>query len=59
MLGFEPGALLPEADVVLVVDSAVPWIPKAVTLRPGAKVIHSPPTRWCRAIRSAPSRPIA
>jgi acetolactate synthase-1/2/3 large subunit len=39
-LGFEPGALLPEADVVLVVDSAVPWIPRSVTLRQGAQVIH-------------------
>ncbi|MCC6778580.1 MAG: thiamine pyrophosphate-requiring protein [Hyphomicrobiales bacterium] len=39
-LGFEPGALLPEADVVLVIDSAVPWIPKSVSPRRDAQVIH-------------------
>lgn len=39
-LGYEPGAFLPEADVVVVLDSAVPWIPKSVTLRPGAIVLH-------------------
>ena len=39
-LGLDPGTLLPNADVVLVLDSAVPWIPKAVRLRPGATFIH-------------------
>jgi acetolactate synthase-1/2/3 large subunit len=39
-LGYEPGAFLPEADVVVVLDSAVPWIPKSVSLKPGAKVLH-------------------
>ena len=39
-LGYEPGAFLPEADVVVVLDSAVPWIPKSVTLRSGAIVLH-------------------
>ena len=39
-LGYEPGAFLPDADVVLVIDSAVPWIPKSVLLKPGAKYIH-------------------
>ena len=39
-LGYEPGAFLPEAVVVVVLDSAVPWIPKSVTLRSGAIVLH-------------------
>src|SRR5262249_56946171 len=30
-LGFDVRALLPKADVVLVLESAVPWIPRAVT----------------------------
>ena len=28
-LGFEPAALLPKADVIVVLDSVVPWIPRA------------------------------
>lgn len=40
-LGYDPGAFLPEADVVLVIDSPVPWIPKSVTLKRGAKIIHA------------------
>ena len=39
-LGYEPGLLLSEADVVLVLDSTVPWIPKSNTLKRGAKIIH-------------------
>lgn len=39
-LGFDPAGLLPDADVVLVLDSAVPWIPKAASLRPDATFIH-------------------
>jgi acetolactate synthase-1/2/3 large subunit len=39
-LGYEPGALLAEADIVLVLDSTVPWIPKSTSLRRGAKIIH-------------------
>jgi acetolactate synthase-1/2/3 large subunit len=39
-LGYEPGAFLPEADVVVVLDSAVPWIPKSVSLKAGAKILH-------------------
>ena len=39
-LGFDVSALLPKADVVLVLESAVPWIPRAVTPKRDAKVIH-------------------
>jgi acetolactate synthase-1/2/3 large subunit len=39
-LGFDVGALLPKADVVLVLESAVPWIPRRMTPKRDAKVIH-------------------
>src|ERR1044071_8094238 len=38
--GWDPHPLLKEADVVLVVDCDVPWIPKEGGPKPGAKVIH-------------------
>jgi acetolactate synthase I/II/III large subunit len=41
--GWDPHALLKEADVVLVVDCDVPWIPKEGKPRPEAKVIHVGP----------------
>ena len=39
-LGYESGAILPEADLILVLDSAVPWIPVSAKMKPGAKVVH-------------------
>src|SRR5262245_12854137 len=39
-LGHDAGALLPKADVVLVIDSPVPWMPKNVQPRKDAKIIH-------------------
>lgn len=39
-MGYEPKALLEEADVVLVVEALVPWLPRETRPRPGAKVIH-------------------
>jgi acetolactate synthase-1/2/3 large subunit len=39
-LGFDLAALLPKADVILVIEAAVPWIPRLVTPRRDAKVIH-------------------
>ena len=39
-LGFDVSALLPKADVVLVLEAAVPWIPRAVVPRRDAKIIH-------------------
>jgi acetolactate synthase I/II/III large subunit len=41
--GWDPHALLKEADVVLVVDCDVPWIPKEGQPRPEAKIIHVGP----------------
>ena len=41
--GWDPHALLREADVVLVVDCDVPWIPKEGGPKAGAKVIHIGP----------------
>ena len=41
--GWDPHTLLKEADVVLVVDCDVPWIPKEGQPKPGAKVIHVGP----------------
>ncbi|MGH8519257.1 MAG: thiamine pyrophosphate-requiring protein, partial [Panacagrimonas sp.] len=41
--GWDPHALLKQADVVLVVDCDVPWIPKEGKPRPEAKVIHVGP----------------
>src|SRR2546421_2705557 len=38
--GWDPHALLKEADLVLVVDCDVPWIPKEGQPRPEAPVIH-------------------
>jgi acetolactate synthase-1/2/3 large subunit len=39
-VGFEPAAFLKDADVVLVLDCDVPWIPSLHKLNPSAKVIH-------------------
>ena len=41
--GWDPHALLKEADVVLVVDCDVPWIPKEGAPRADARVIHIGP----------------
>jgi acetolactate synthase-1/2/3 large subunit len=41
--GWDPHALLKEADLVLVVDCDVPWIPKEGAPRAAAKVIHIGP----------------
>jgi len=38
--GWDPHALLKEADVVLVVECDVPWIPKEGKPKAGARVIH-------------------
>ena len=39
-LGYDPGVLLPKADVVIVIDSVVPWMPRHHQPRRDAKVIH-------------------
>ena len=39
-LGFDPAGLLERSDVVLVVESDVPWFPSRMPVNPGVKVIH-------------------
>ena len=39
-LGYNVGDLLAKADVVIVIDSAVPWMPRNIQPRKDAKVIH-------------------
>ena len=39
-LGFDIKSMLPRADVVVVLDAPVPWIPKSVSPARDAKVIH-------------------
>ncbi|HWK66714.1 MAG TPA: thiamine pyrophosphate-requiring protein [Rhizobiaceae bacterium] len=39
-LGFEPGRVVEKADVILVLEADVPWVPKFSRLRPDCKVIH-------------------
>ncbi len=39
-LGYDVGELLAKADVVIVIDSAVPWMPRNIQPRKDAKVIH-------------------
>jgi acetolactate synthase-1/2/3 large subunit len=39
-IGFEPAEALANADLVIVLDCDVPWIPRLHTLRPGAKVVQ-------------------
>jgi acetolactate synthase I/II/III large subunit len=41
--GWDPHGLLKEADVVLVVDCDVPWIPREGGPRPDARIIHIGP----------------
>jgi acetolactate synthase-1/2/3 large subunit len=41
--GWDPHPLLKEADVVLVVDCDVPWIPKEGKPKAGAKIVHIGP----------------
>jgi acetolactate synthase-1/2/3 large subunit len=42
-LGFDVKSMLPRADVVLVLDAPVPWVPKSVTPGHDAKIIHISP----------------
>ena len=41
--GFDPGAALAEADLVLVVDALIPWIPQRHPLPAGCRVIQLGP----------------
>ncbi len=54
--GFDPGELLGEADVVLVLDVPVPWVPSRQRPAPGAAVIQigaRPQLRRSAAARSS------
>jgi acetolactate synthase I/II/III large subunit len=42
-LGVEPGPLLEQADAVLVVNAAVPWLPDQTGPKDDAKIIHMGP----------------
>jgi len=44
--GFDVGADLAEADVVLVLDTIVPWLPHRHALAGGSKIIQSGPDPW-------------
>lgn len=39
-VGFETAGHVDQADVILVLESDVPWVPKRAPLKPGAKAIH-------------------
>ncbi|MDH3741971.1 MAG: thiamine pyrophosphate-requiring protein, partial [Hyphomicrobiales bacterium] len=42
-VGFDPGVMLPEADLVIVLDALVPWIDSAIRPNPDAEVIQIGP----------------
>ena len=39
-MGAEPGAFLKDADLIVVLDCDVPWIPKLYEVNPQARVVH-------------------
>ncbi len=39
-LGYDTASLLPRADLIIAIESSVPWIPVAVKLAPAVKVVH-------------------
>jgi acetolactate synthase I/II/III large subunit len=39
-LGFDPARLVPKADVILVIESDVPWIPSQISPTADCKVVH-------------------
>lgn len=39
-IGFEPGPVLAEADLIIALECDAPWIPLHTRLRPDARVIH-------------------
>jgi acetolactate synthase-1/2/3 large subunit len=55
--GFDPASLVPKADLILAVESDVPWTPSLVTPAPGARVVHvGEDPAWLRyPMRSFPS----
>ena len=57
--GFEPGALLADADLVIVLESDVPWIPSLTASAGGCRVAHVGEEPLYRALSDAqlPERP--
>jgi acetolactate synthase-1/2/3 large subunit len=55
--GFETAALVPHADLILVLESDVPWIPSLTSSAPGARIVHvgEDPTSLRYPIRTFPS----
>jgi len=55
--GFETAALVPHADLILVLESDVPWIPSLTSSAPAAKIVHiGEDPAWLRyPIRTFPS----
>jgi acetolactate synthase-1/2/3 large subunit len=39
-MGYDPGPLISEADVVIAVECEVPWIPRLKKLKPDCKIAH-------------------
>lgn len=39
--GYEPGPFLSDADLILVLESDVPWVPASTTLRADCQVVHA------------------
>jgi acetolactate synthase-1/2/3 large subunit len=48
--GYDPAADLAEADVVLALDVAVPWVPSRHRLAADAKIIQAGPDPWHRQV---------
>ena len=38
--GYDPHGMIPDADLILVVDSDVPWIPDTAKINPECKIVH-------------------
>ena len=51
--GFEPGALLADADLVIVLESDVPWIPHLQHPPAGCRVAHVGEDPFYRALSDA------
>ncbi|MCR0981187.1 thiamine pyrophosphate-requiring protein [Roseomonas populi] len=55
--GFDPGPLVPKADLILAIESDVPWTPSLVRPAPGTRIVHvGEDPAWQRyPMRSFPS----
>jgi acetolactate synthase-1/2/3 large subunit len=55
--GFDPGTLAPQSDLIIAIESDVPYIPSVTTLTPDTRVVHlGEDPAWLRyPIRTFPS----